>query len=110
MTLFVLREFCEERNSDFIKKPLPDITDTKVWEECMELWRKMRSIHKSSKDPSDEEIDQFTNWVSLFQEKISSLTWVPAPNQVHRLTHLGFFMQSKPIKSIGAYSLEGLGK
>ena len=42
------------------------------------------------------------------QEKIFSLKWVPAANQVHRLSHLAFFMQSREVKSIGAFSLVGL--
>ena len=31
-----------------------------------------------------------------------------AANQIHRLSHLAFFMQSRTFKSIGAFSLEGL--
>ena len=33
---------------------------------------------------------------------------MPAANQIHRLSHLAFFMQSRSFKSIGAFSLEGL--
>ena len=98
----------DEANKDFVKEPLPSIPDTTVWNDVMELWRKMRAIHKSSKDPTDDEIEQFRTWVIEFQEKIFSLKWVPVANQIHRLSHLAFFMQSKPIRSIGAYSLEGL--
>ena len=43
-----------------------------------------------------------------FQEKIYSLKWVTPENQVHRLSHLAYFMQAREVKSIGAFSLEGL--
>jgi hypothetical protein len=102
------REYMDEANKEFVKEPLPNVPDTTTWNDLMELWRKMRAIHKSSKDPTDDEIEQFKTWVIEFQEKIFSLSWVPVANQIHRLSHLAFFMQSKPIKSIGAYSLEGL--
>ena len=102
------REFLDECNADFVRKPLPDIPEADTWNELMELWRKMRSIHKSSRDPTDEEIGQFKSWVISFQEKIFSFQWVPVANQIHRLSHIAFFMQTKPIRSLGAYSLEGL--
>lgn len=101
------REYCDQSNAVFIREPLPDIPDTENWEECMTRWRKMREIHKSNMDPSDEQIVQYTSWVREFQEKLFSLKWVPVANQVHRLTHLAYFMKVKPIRSIGAYSLEG---
>ena len=102
------REFMDEANKDFVREPLPDIPDSMVWIDLMALWRNMRAIHKSSKDPSDNDIELYKAWVVEFQEKIFSLKWVPVANQIHRLSHLAFFMQSKPIRSIGAYSLEGL--
>ena len=103
------REFCDPANTAFIRNPLPNIPDTEVWNELMTLWRKMRSVHKPSEDPSDEEIAQYKSWVIEFQEKIFSLKWVPVANQIHRCCHVAFFMQSKSIRSIGAYSLEGRG-
>ena len=102
------REYLDEANKDFVREPLPDIHDTMVWNDLMCLWRKMRGIHKSNRDPTDDEINQFKSWVIEFQEKIFSLKWVPVANQIHRLSHIAFFMQTKPIRSIGAYSLEGL--
>lgn len=102
------REFCDENNAEFIRQPLPDIPDTETWNDLMKFWRNMRSVHKRKEDPTDDDIELFKSWVIEFQEKFSSLKWVPAANQIHRLSHLAFFMQSRPIKSIGAYSLEGL--
>ena len=102
------REFCDESNADFIKQPLPEILDTEIWIDLMKLWRKMRSVHKRKEDPSDDEVKLFKSWVVEFQEKFFSLKWVPAANQIHRLSHIAFFMQSSSIRSIGAYSLEGL--
>lgn len=101
------REFCHQDNAEYIRQPLPDIPDTETWNSCMQLWRNLRKIHKSNQDPSDEEIDQYTNWVIEFQEKLFSLKWVPVANQVHRLSHIAYFMRTKSIRSIGAYSLEG---
>ena len=68
----------------------------------------MRSIHRKTEDPTDEEVNMFKTGVVEFQEKFYSLKWVPAANQIHRLSHLAFFMQSRTLKSIGAFSLEGL--
>ena len=87
---------------------MPDIHDTRVWSELMILWRLMRSVHKSNEDPTDEDVARFIKWVEKFQELFFSLKWVPAANQIHRLSHLAFFMQSRSFKSIGAFSLEGL--
>ena len=100
------REFCSDENAEFIAGPLPDIPDTTVWKELMALWRKMRAVHKSSHDPSDDEIKQYENWVVAFQEKIFGQKWVPIANQIHRLTHMVAFMKNKSVRSIGAYSLE----
>jgi hypothetical protein len=102
------REYCKEENADFIKEPLPDINDTHVWSELMILWRLMRSVHKSNVDPTDEDVARFIHWAEKFQELFFSLKWVPAANQIHRLSHIAFFMQSRVFKSIGAFSLEGL--
>ena len=94
---------------------MPNIDDTVVLKDMMTLWRKMRTIHKSNKDPSNEEFIQYKVMLTEFQEKFASLMWVPLPNQVHRLCHVAFFisvaffMESSvsSLKSIGAYSLEG---
>merc|ERR1712096_155512 len=72
------------------------------------MGRNMRSVHKRKEDPSDDGVKLFKSWVVEFQEKFFSLKWVPAANQIHRLSHIAFFMQSSSIRSIGAYSLEGL--
>ena len=87
---------------------MPNIDDTVVLKDMMTLWRKMRTIHKSNKDPSNEEVIQYKVMLTELQEKFASLTWVPLPNQVHRLCHVAFFMESSvsSLKSVGAYSLE----
>ena len=87
---------------------MPNIDDTVVLKDMMTLWRKMRTIHKSNKDPSNEEFIQYKVMLTEFQEKFASLMWVPLPNQVHRLCHVAFFMESSvsSLKSVGAYSLE----
>ena len=102
------REFVAPENAEFISEPLPQCDEKKTWLRLMVLWRCMRSIHKSNRDPSVEDIELFRHLAIEFQEKIYSLTWVPPANQVHRLSHVAFFMQSREVKSIGAYSLEGL--
>ena len=68
----------------------------------------MRAIHKSNQDPTVEDIDKFRVLAIEFQELLYSFKWVPAANQVHRLSHVAFFMQSREVSSIGAFSLEGL--
>jgi hypothetical protein len=68
----------------------------------------MRIIHKSNQDPTTQQIDLFQQFAVEFQEKLSSLGWVHPANQVHRLSHLAYFMQAREVKSIGTYSLEGL--
>ena len=102
------REFCAQENASFVSDPLPDCDEKITWKRLMVLWRCMRSIHKSNKDPSVDDIELFRVFSIEFQEKIYSLRWVPPANQVHRLSHLAFFMQSREVKSIGAFSLEGL--
>ena len=68
----------------------------------------MRSIHKSNEEPSVENIELFRLFAVEFQEKVYSFTWVPPANQVHRLSHVAFFMQSRDVKSVGAFTLWGL--
>jgi hypothetical protein len=102
------REFCDEKNSEFIKEPLPTCPQKITWCRLMVLWRAMRMIHKSNSDPTVEQISLFSVMAKEFQEKIYSLQWVPAANQVHRLAHVAYFMQSREVRSIGAFSLEGL--
>ena len=102
------REFCAAENANFISDPLPDCAEKKTWDRLMVLWRCMRSIHKSNEEPSAENIELFRLFAVEFQEKVYSFTWVPPANQVHRLSHVAFFMQSRDVKSVGAFSLEGL--
>ena len=101
------REYCDEKNAAFIREPLPHIPDTETWAECMSLWRRMREIHKSNSDHTDEQVEVYIELVKEFPENLFSLKRVPVANQVHRLSHLAYFMKNKPIRSIGAYSLEG---
>ena len=102
------REYCTDENKDIISDPLPKCPEKKTWMRLMTLWRCMRSILKSNADPSLQSIELFKLMVTEFQEKLYSLKWVPAANQVHRLSHVAFFMQSRELNSIGAMSLEGL--
>ena len=103
------REFCDPKNADFVKEPLPECPEKETWCRLMTLWRSMRMIHKSNSDPTFEQIELFKVMAEEFQEKIYSMKWVTPANQVHRLSHLAYFMQTREIKSIGAFSLEGLG-
>ena len=102
------REFMAEENKNFVAEPLPKIPETDTWKAVMELWRKMRAIHKSSNDPTDDEISEYKSLVIEFQKKLFSFEWVPVANQIHRISHIAFFMLNKKIRSVGAYSLEGL--
>ena len=102
------REFMAEENTNFVAEPLPSITETEKWKTVMELWRKMRAIHKSSNDPTDAEISEYKLLAIEFQKTLFSFKWVPVANQIHRISHIAFFMQNKIIGSLGAYSLEGL--
>ena len=102
------REFCEEDNREFVSAPLPDCPEKETWKRLMTLWRSMRIIHKSKSDPTIEQIDLFKLFATEFQEKVYSFKWVSPANQVHRLSHLAYFMQSREVRSIGAFSLEGL--
>ena len=102
------REFCALENAQFISDPLPKCPAKLIWVRLMQLWRCMRQIHKSNTDPSLQAIEMFKVMVIEFQEKLYSFLWVPPANQVHRLSHLAFFMQSRELSSIGAFSLEGL--
>ena len=101
------REYCDPSNAIFIREPLPNIPDSNTWNDCMELWRKLRTVHKSSTDPKPAEVQKYKTWVASFLQKITSLKWVPTANQIHRLIHLPFFMENGSITSIGAFSLEG---
>ena len=103
------RKFNDEKNAEHILKPLPDIPDTHIWKDLMILWRRMRAIHKSNRDPSSENISSYKESVINFQEKLSSLKWVPLANQIHRLCHVAYFMENSAIRSVGAFSLEGKG-
>lgn len=102
------REFCDEMNADFISNPLPECPEKETWRRLMTLWRCMRMVHKSNQEPTSQHIDMFKQFAVEFQEKLSSLAWVNPANQVHRLSHLAYFMQAREVKSIGTYSLEGL--
>ena len=102
------REFCADENKNFIIDPLPDCPEKNTWQRLMTLWRSMRSIHKSNENPTLENIELFKLMVVEFQELIYSFKWVPPANQVHRLSHVAFFMQSRELSSVGAMSLEGL--
>ena len=102
------REFCHEDNADLVSDPLPDCDEKTTWKRLMVLWRSMRRIHKSNSDPTVPEIDLFKVMAEEFQQKLYSFTWVNPANQVHRLSHLAYFMQAREVKSIGAFSLEGL--
>ena len=39
---------------------------------------------------------------------MSSLQWVPLANQIHRLCNVAYFMERSVIKSVVAFSLDGL--
>ena len=101
------REYCLEDNAEFILEPLPECPEKQTFKSLMSLWRMMRTIHKSKADPTAEQIDLFSSWAHEFQERIYSLQWVNPANQVHRLSHLAYFIQSRELKSIGAFSMEG---
>ena len=102
------REYCDMKNAAFISDPLPDCAEKVTWMRLMTLWRSMRQIHKSNSDPTLEQIELFEVMALEFQKKLYSFKWVPPANQVARLSHLAYFMQAREVRSIGAFSLEGL--
>ena len=102
------REFCNPKNENIVSDPLPECHEKTVWVSALRTWSALRSIHRSNSVPSAEEIIDYTEKVSEFQSLLYSLTWVPPANQVHRLTHVAFFMNKYKLVSIGAMALEGL--
>ena len=105
------REFCSEQNAQLILEPLPDCEAKTNYAILMDLWRTLRSIHKSS-NPTEAEIDEYPDFVRRFLQHLDrKFEWFkPFPNQFHRLSHNFHFMVSKDNNPLGVKSLEGLEK
>ena len=104
------RHYSAEENSELILGPLTVCDGKTHFGTLMEIWRRLRSIHKKS-NPTDAEIDEYPNLVRRFFQLLDrKFHWFkPFPNQFHRLSH-NFFFMTVDNNSLGVKSLEGLEK
>ena len=103
-----VREFCDLKNKEVIEGILPDVPEAKKWINLLTTWRKIREIHKSNHNPNHEVISHYKDLVENFTRIYNDMTWVTYANQVHRLSHVAWFMETYEVSAIGALSLEGL--